>query len=129
MKKILQYITLFVLFLGTVSEAKSLDFSYERIIEVHKAGNNVNPKNAAIKVKLNKQLASESQMKNPGKPIIKYPELNACEHLAEKYGGNAKDWVKKASDSYKSSDGKVFETHWYENLEIGKKVEFKTKIY
>jgi hypothetical protein len=32
------------------------------------------------------------------------------------------------SSSYRGADGLQFETHWYENIRIGQRVELKTKI-
>ena len=33
-----------------------------------------------------------------------------------------------SSSSYTGSDGLQFETHWYENVQTGERVEFKTKF-
>lgn len=43
-------------------------------------------------------------------------------------GGEPGDWAKMSSSSYRGSDGFQFETHWYQNLVNGDRVEFKTKI-
>src|SRR5690554_1994548 len=76
-------------------------------------------------IKLSKQLASESQMSQAGRTIIR--SLKSGPRLARQYGGKATDWVKKTSSSY-SKNGKTFETHWYENISTGQRVEFKTKL-
>jgi len=47
---------------------------------------------------------------------------------AQKYGGNAADWVKKSSSHYNDATGADFETHWVENVKTGQRVEFKTKL-
>jgi hypothetical protein len=51
-----------------------------------------------------------------------------AQRVAQQYGGNAADWVKKTSSSYTSRDGTRFETHWVENVVTGQRVEFKTKF-
>lgn len=79
-------------------------------------------------VLLTKKLASEAQMSEKGFTIIKGNKLRVAESLSQKYGGNASDWVKKTSSSYKAKDGVVFETHWYENISTGQRVEYKTKF-
>lgn len=48
--------------------------------------------------------------------------------LTKTYGGMASDWAKMSSKKYRAPDGRVFETHWYENEIIGRRVEFKTKL-
>ena len=48
--------------------------------------------------------------------------------VAQEYGGNPADWVKKTSSSYTARDGVQFETHWVENIKTGQRVEFKTKF-
>ena len=48
--------------------------------------------------------------------------------LAKTYGGNATDWVKKASTAFTAKDGKTFETHWYERISNATKYEQKTKL-
>lgn len=52
---------------------------------------------------------------------------NNNESFGKPYGGKAADWVKKTSSSF-SKNGMTFETHWYENLSTGQRVEFKTKL-
>ena len=78
-------------------------------------------------VKLSKQLASEAQMVERGRPIIESGKLNAGVRLAEQYGGNSFDWVKMSSSSF-TKNGTTFETHWYQNLVTGLRVEYKTKF-
>lgn len=51
-----------------------------------------------------------------------------AQRVAQQYGGNAADWVKKTSSSYTARDGVKFETHWVENIKTGQRVEFKTKF-
>ena len=48
--------------------------------------------------------------------------------VAQQYGGNPSDWVKKTSSSYTPSVGNRFETHWIENTKTEQRVEFKTKF-
>ena len=76
-------------------------------------------------VKLTQQLASEAQMSQAGRTIIS--NLRSGPRLAQQYGGKAADWVKKSSSSF-SKNGKTFETHWYQNVSTGQRVEFKTKL-
>ena len=81
--------------------------------------------------KLSKELASRSQMREPGKTIAgtgaRVP-FRGAQRVATEYGGNAADWVKKSSSSRTIRDGTTFETHWVENLRTGQRVEFKTKF-
>ena len=80
---------------------------------------------------LGRQLASEQQMGEVGTPIAgagTSTPLREAERLAEQYGGNASDWSKMGSTSYTGSDGRIFETHWYENDVTGARTEFKTKF-
>jgi RHS repeat-associated protein len=76
-------------------------------------------------VKLTQQLASEAQLSQAGRTIIR--NLRSGPRLAQQYGGRAADWVKKSSSSF-SKNGKTFETHWYQNVSTGQRVEFKTKL-
>jgi hypothetical protein len=82
-------------------------------------------------VLLAKQLASEQQMAETGVVMAgqgaRAPFRDAG-RIAATYGGQADDWVKKASSSYTAADGVRFETHWVENLRTGQRVEFKTKF-
>jgi RHS repeat-associated protein len=83
-------------------------------------------------VNLKKQLASDEQLGESGTTIIGRPRdqriLDVAPRLTQEYGGNPEDWVKKSSTSYKPADGSHVETHWYENIETGQRVEYKTKI-
>lgn len=38
------------------------------------------------------------------------------------------DWAKMGGSAYKGSDGLQFETHWYEKVRTGERIEFKTKV-
>lgn len=80
---------------------------------------------------LGRQLASEQQIGEIGTPLSgagTSTPLRDAERLAEQYGGNASDWSKMGSTSYTGSDGRIFETHWYENDITGVRTEFKTKF-
>ncbi|MES2663789.1 MAG: hypothetical protein V4629_10865, partial [Pseudomonadota bacterium] len=84
-------------------------------------------------LKLNKQLASQQQLSEGGISIAGAgsntgTKLKDANRLANQYGGNASDWSKKSSSQYLGKDGKRFETHWYENSIIDKRVEAKTII-
>jgi len=76
---------------------------------------------------LKKSLASQQQMGETGRTIIGPGKLVDAQRLSQQYGGNPLDWVKKTSSSF-LSNGVKFETHWYENISTGMKVEFKTKF-
>jgi hypothetical protein len=97
---------------------------------------NVVSKGASVGLtQLNKQLASESQVTQvaagQGKPIFgagTNKVLNDAPRLAGQYGGNASDWAKVTSWSYKAADGTKIEVHAYQHIPTGKVVEFKTKI-
>lgn len=85
--------------------------------------------------RLGKALASEAQMAGAlngvGKAIAGAGTnsiLRDSGRLSAQYGGAGADWAKMTSASYSSKDGLIIETHWYENLVTGKRVEFKTKI-
>jgi len=89
--------------------------------------------NSAVNaVNLAKSLASQQQMQEEGKiiagPGVKRVFDNAI-YIAQEYGGQALDWVKKVSNStYVASDGTKFQTRWVENLTTGEKVLYKTKF-
>ena len=51
-----------------------------------------------------------------------------AQYIADEYGGNAADWVKKSSSNHSTPNGTLFETHWVENIKTGQRVEFKTKF-
>jgi hypothetical protein len=82
-------------------------------------------------LRLNKSLASTAQMGEAGEVMAgvgaRVPFRDAG-RVAQQYGGNAADWVKKTSSSYAARDGVQFETHWVENIVTGQRVEFKTKF-
>lgn len=80
---------------------------------------------------LGRQLASEQQVSETGRALAggaTGTQLRAADRLAREYGGEPGDWAKMGSTSYRGSDGFQFETHWYQNLVNGGRVEFKTKI-
>lgn len=80
---------------------------------------------------LGRQLASEQQVGEAGTAMAgagTSTELRAASRLADQYGGSASDWAKIGGSSYRGADGLQFETHWYENIRTGQRVEFKTKI-
>ncbi len=87
--------------------------------------------NAADAVRLKKSLASIDQVGQPGAIMAGQGErvpFRDAPRIANDYGGNASDWVKKTGTSYKAPDGISFETHWVENLTSGQRVECKTKL-
>jgi YD repeat-containing protein len=88
-------------------------------------------KSSANLDKLNRQLASESQMAEAGTPIAgagaKKP-LNKANDMATQYGGQASDYGKKGSSSYTANDGTKIETHWEENTKTGERFNIKTKL-
>jgi hypothetical protein len=80
---------------------------------------------------LGRRLASEHQVGEAGSILAggaSSTPLRAATRLADQYGGRADDWVKRSSSSYRGIDGHQFETHWYEDLGTGARVEFKTKF-
>jgi len=86
-------------------------------------------------VKLEKQLASESQlskvMSGEGTPIAGAgtgTELREADRLAADHGGNASDWSKVDGGNHVASDGTKIETHAYQNQQTGQVVEPKTKL-
>ncbi|TCV90941.1 VENN motif pre-toxin domain-containing protein, partial [Biostraticola tofi] len=88
---------------------------------------------ASSGLNLNKSLASEAQLaelaKNGGKPVAgsgAEKTLRDAPRLAAEYGGNASDWSKITSSSYKAADGTVFEIHAYRNTVTGQMVEPKS---
>jgi hypothetical protein len=68
--------------------------------------------------KLTKEMISQSRI------IAKGNNIREVGKLVNKFGGKAKDWVKK-STSVINVDGKDAEIHWYENKAVGK-VKIKT---
>jgi hypothetical protein len=86
---------------------------------------------AANAVRLEKQLASQAQMGEVGQVMAgagSRTVFRDAQRIAQQFGGNAADWVKKTSSSHLSRDGTRFETHWVENIRTGQRVEFKTKF-
>jgi hypothetical protein len=80
---------------------------------------------------LEKQLASQAQMGEVGQVMAgagSRTVFRDAQRIAQQYGGNAADWVKKTSSSHLSRDGTRFEAHWVENIRTGQRVEFKTKF-
>jgi RHS repeat-associated protein len=78
---------------------------------------------------LGKDLGSQQQMGEPGQPIAgagSDTTLRAAVRLSDQYGGDPGDWSKMTSSSYTAPDGTQFQTHWYENIQNGLRVEMKT---
>lgn len=83
------------------------------------------------KLLLQKQLASEAQLSESGIPIAGNGSpkiLRDSARLANEYGGNQSDWAKMRSSSFTAWDKTQFETHWYQNIVSGVRVEYKTNI-
>ena len=81
--------------------------------------------------KLHKSFASRAQMGEVGETMAgadARAAFRGAKRIAEEYGGDAADWVKRRSSSYTARDGAKFETHWVENIRTGERVEFKTKF-
>jgi RHS repeat-associated protein len=75
-------------------------------------------------------LLSEAQA-GIGKPIIgagTKSGLTGAERLAEEYGGDPYDWAKMTTRHFDLGDGRSIQVHWYENLDTGQGVEWKTKL-
>ncbi|WP_228779238.1 hypothetical protein [Methylobacter sp. BlB1] len=92
---------------------------------------NSTTKNPANAVKLSKQLASEQQLGEAGIPVAgagTKTVLRDANRLVNEYGGNASDWAKRSSTQHTATDGRKFETHWYENSVTGQRVEPKTIV-
>lgn len=88
---------------------------------------------AANGLNLNKSLANEAQLadlvKNGGMSVAGHgakKELRDAPRLVAEYGGNASDWSKVTSESYKAADGTIFEIHAYRNAVTGQLVEPKS---
>lgn len=80
---------------------------------------------------LNRQLSSEAQMGEKGQAIAGTgtgKDLRVADRLARDYGGDAAEWQKRTSSHHGDPGGRGFETHWYENIRTGDRVEFKTKF-
>jgi RHS repeat-associated protein len=82
--------------------------------------------------KLAKSLASESQTAEGGFRIAgagAKTALRDAQRLVSEYGGKTSDWAKMSSTSYRPSGAAAsaaFETHWYQNVATGLRVEYKT---
>jgi RHS repeat-associated protein len=86
---------------------------------------------AAQAARLAASLASEQQMTEEGVTMAggtAKTVLRAASRLADEYGGQAAEWVKKTSSEFTRSDGFRIQTHWYESIITGCRVEQKTKI-
>jgi RHS repeat-associated protein len=98
------------------------------------AAKELRPASNAVSGKLLKrQLASEAQIAERGTPIFgpgTGRPLREAPRLAAKYGGRAEDWTKMGSSTYNDGGGlwDLFETHWYQNVRTGLRVEPKTKF-
>lgn len=90
-----------------------------------KSGRNV--KHLSMLSKIAFKFASEAQMAEKGIEMARGNKIRVVSQLVERYGGKIDDWAKKSSRNF-TKDGLQFETHWYENLSNGTKVEFKTKL-
>ena len=88
-------------------------------------------RSAASGIRLAKSLASQAQMAEAGSVIAGGQTGTAfrdAARYAQRYGGEAVDWVKKTSSTYRAADGTAFQTHWVENLVTGMRVAYKTKL-
>jgi RHS repeat-associated protein len=86
---------------------------------------------ASDAIKLKKSLASRQQLGEAGEVIAggnSGKEFRDAQKMAEKYGGEATNYVKKSSSNYEAPDGTKMETHWVENTKTGQRYEEKTKI-
>ncbi len=85
-------------------------------------------RSAVAGVNLAKSLASEAQLGEEGKiiagPGVKRVFDNAAQ-VAQEYGGQAADWVKKTSTAF-TLNGIQQQTHWVENIITGVRVLEKT---
>ncbi len=80
---------------------------------------------------LSKALASQAQMGETGIALAGDAArvgFRDGQRVAAEHGGQASDWVKKSSSTFKAKDGTKFETHWTENVSTDQRVEFKTKF-
>ena len=88
-----------------------------------------NPADATQKLKLNKSLASEQQMSEPGIRIAgkgTNTVFRDAPRIADEYGGNASDWVKMVSRSCEAADGAVIQTHWVDSIVTRERMEIRT---
>ncbi|MEW9899034.1 RHS repeat-associated core domain-containing protein [Chitinivorax sp. PXF-14] len=84
-------------------------------------------------LRLNKSLASEQQaaelLSGGGVNVAgngTRTVLRDAPRLAAEYGGQASDWAKISSGSYRAVDGLQFEIHAYKNVATGQVVELKS---
>lgn len=78
---------------------------------------------------LSKSLASQQQVGESGKVIAgkgSNTVFRDAAKVAQQYGGQAADWVKKTSSSFTAADGTKFQTHWVENIKTGAREMYKT---
>jgi hypothetical protein len=54
--------------------------------------------------------------------------IEDIDRLVAQHGGRAVDWAKMTSGTFKARNGSKVETHWYENVRTGVRVEFKSKL-
>jgi len=123
-------ILLIAVLVGFISPSSgAIDFFGSSSIAAKAAGTGA--ESAINGLRLNKSLASTAQMGEAAEVMAgagaRVPFRDAG-RIAQEYGGNAADWVKKTSSSYTARDGVQFETHWVENIVTGQRVEFKTKF-
>ena len=101
-----------------------------------RASNLVNSRNLARQLTSEEQLAQA--MAGKGEAIMGAGTdeplwQSTTNKLCRDYGGSPADWAKMRSDSSATHGtttpaGGNFETHWYQNIQTGQAVEFKTKI-
>lgn len=87
---------------------------------------------AADAADLAKSLASEEQIAQTGIGLAGSGTENAlrvAQQLAQDYGGEPGDWAKMSSTARDMPDGTHIETHWYENVVTGQRVEYKSIIH
>jgi RHS repeat-associated protein len=84
---------------------------------------------------LEKQLVSQAQMAEvlhgggrvmAGAGVRR--EIDDLPRLIDQYGGDAADWTKITSSTYKTRAGELLETHAYRNVRTGEIVELKSKL-
>ena len=114
------------------NEAQDLQRAIQRANDQNsEPGGVCRAESALNSINLSKQLARESQMVERGISIAgtgtSIP-LKQAERLAQQYGGNPADWVKMTSSTYRSSSGFQIETHWFENIQTGQRIQIKTNL-
>lgn len=105
--------------------------SAERVAASSEKAGAVYSTSSADALRLAKNLASREQMHLPGNAMAGAGSkvvLRDVGRLVKTYGGKASDWAKMSSKKYQALDGREFETHWYQNMRSGKRVEFKTQL-